>query len=445
MHVCGILAVEAAADDERPPAVALEQGDELALRDPREHGRVGDLEPVQVQDRQHRAVGLRVEQLVRVPARRERARLRLAVADDAGDEQVGVVERGAERVHERVAELAALVDRAGHLGRDVARDPAGEGELTEEPPQPVEVPRHVRVELAVGALEIGVRDERRAAVARAGDVDRAQFARPDLPVQVRVEEVEARHGAEVAEQARLHVLRLQRLPQQRVVEQVDLSDGEVVGGAPVGIDQAELPIAQSRHPGARKGRRRTSASVTIAVVSTSVARHHWQSASITNDLDRKQVRGEQEGRERERRLGKACPLAAAERGDEEPEEADEPERGDRDAEHLGIRRALHGLAAAGRADERAARLPDLDQVGADRRPEGGERRARDPDRPLAHRASAASIAGTIPSAPSDPTSTRSSRPPVGPSWNAGVPLTPAAFAAAAKRSRSGSTASPSAP
>ena len=281
MHVRRVLTVEAAADEDRPPAVALEEGDELTLRDPREHGRVGDLEAVQMEHRQHRAVGLRVEQLVRVPARGERPRLRLAVADDARDEQVGVVERRAERVHEGVAELAALVDRAGHLGRDVARDPARERELAEEPPQPVEVPRHVRIELAVRAVEIGVRDERRAAVARAGDVDRAQVARADLPVQVRVEEVEAGHGAEVAEQARLHVLRLQRLPQQRVVEQVDLGDGEVVGGPPVGVDQAELLLAQGAHLPELAGPRRTSASAASAVVSTSVATHHWQIASST--------------------------------------------------------------------------------------------------------------------------------------------------------------------
>ena len=281
MHVRGILTVEAAADDERPPAVALEEGEELALRDPREHGRVGDLEAVQVQHRQHRPVGLRVEQLVRVPARGQRPRLRLAVADDARDEQVGVVERRAERVHERVAELAALVDRAGHLGCDVARNPAREGKLAEEPPQPVDVPRDVRVELAVRPLEIRVRDERRAAVPRAGDVDRAQVAIADLPVQVRVEEVEARDGAEVAEQARLDVLRLQRLAQQRVVEQVDLRDGEVVGGAPVGVDQAELLLAQDAHLPELAGPSRRSASAASAVVSTSVATHHWQIASST--------------------------------------------------------------------------------------------------------------------------------------------------------------------
>ena len=126
-----------ARDDDRPLAVALEQLHELLLGDAGEHGRVRDLVAVQVQDRQHRAVGDRVQELVRVPARRERSGLRLAVADDARDEQVGIVERRAERVRERVAELAALVDRSRRLGRDVARDPAGKRELPEEAAQPL--------------------------------------------------------------------------------------------------------------------------------------------------------------------------------------------------------------------------------------------------------------------------------------------------------------------
>ena len=42
------------------------------------------------------------------------------------------------------------------------------------------------------------------------------------------------------EQPRLDVLGLQRLSQQRVVQQVDLADREVVGRAPVGVDEGEL-------------------------------------------------------------------------------------------------------------------------------------------------------------------------------------------------------------
>ena len=67
-----------------------------------------------------------------MPARGQRAGLGLAVADHAQHQQVRVVERGAVGVHQRVAELAALVDRPRRLGRDVAGDAAGEGELPEQ-------------------------------------------------------------------------------------------------------------------------------------------------------------------------------------------------------------------------------------------------------------------------------------------------------------------------
>ena len=173
-----------------------------------------------------------------MPARRQRPGLGLAVADDAADEQVGVVERGAVGVGERVAELAALVDRAGRLRRDVARDPAGERELAEQPAHPLLVVADVRVDLAVGALEVHVRHHAGPAVARAGDVDRVQVARADHAVHVRVDEVQARGRAPVAEQARLDVLEPQRLAQQRVVEQVDLADREVVRRPPVGVESA---------------------------------------------------------------------------------------------------------------------------------------------------------------------------------------------------------------
>ena len=118
-----------------------------------------------MQHRQHGAVARGIDELVGVPAGGQRARLGLAVADDAADEQVGVVERGAVGVHERVAELAALVDRAGRLGCDVAGDPAGEGELAEQPAQALLVAADVGVDLGVGALEVGVGDEAGAAVA----------------------------------------------------------------------------------------------------------------------------------------------------------------------------------------------------------------------------------------------------------------------------------------
>ena len=63
-----------------------------------------------MEDRQHAAVAGRVEELVAVPAGGERPGFRFAVADDAGDDQVRVVERGPVGVAQGVAEFAAFVD-----------------------------------------------------------------------------------------------------------------------------------------------------------------------------------------------------------------------------------------------------------------------------------------------------------------------------------------------
>jgi hypothetical protein len=231
MHLLGVVAL----DEVRLVAVALEEALELAAGDAREVAGVGDLVAVQMQDRQHRAVARRVQELVRMPAGRERTGLGLTVADDARDDQVGVVERGPIRVREGIAELASLVDRPGRLRRHVARDAAGEAELLEELPHPVGVRADVGVHLAVGPFEVRVRDDSRAAVPRADDVDHVEVVPPDDAVQVHVEQVQARRGSPVAEQARLHVGALQRLAQQRIVVQVDLPDREVVRRPPVGV------------------------------------------------------------------------------------------------------------------------------------------------------------------------------------------------------------------
>ena len=140
-----------------------------------------------------------------MPARGQRSGLGFAVADDAGDDQIGIVEGRAIGVREGVAELAAFVDRAGRLRRHVAGDAAGERELGEEPLHALFVRGDVRIDLAVGSLEIGVRDQARPAMPGAGDVDHVQVVLLDEPVQVDVDEVQTRRRSPVAEQPRLDV------------------------------------------------------------------------------------------------------------------------------------------------------------------------------------------------------------------------------------------------
>jgi hypothetical protein len=68
-----------------------------------------------------------------MPAGRQRAGLGFAVADDAGNDQVRVVERCPVSVRERVAQFATFMNRARRLGRDMTRNAAGKAELLEQP------------------------------------------------------------------------------------------------------------------------------------------------------------------------------------------------------------------------------------------------------------------------------------------------------------------------
>ena len=200
---------------------------------PAHDGGPGDFVAVQVEDGQHwpHRQG-RVQELDGFPRAFERPRLRLAVPDDGDGDEVRVIEDGSEGVREDVAEFATFVNRAGCLDAGVARDSARRRELTEEAAQARRVLRHIRVDLGVGPFQVDVRDDRGAAMTRAGQVDHVGVGVLDQAVQVHVDEAESGRGPPVAQQPRLDVLRPQRLAQQGVLLQVDLADRQVVGRLP---------------------------------------------------------------------------------------------------------------------------------------------------------------------------------------------------------------------
>ena len=245
VHRCGF----AAGDEMRRPAEASQQLLELLPGNAREDRRIGDLVAVQVQDRQHRSVGLGVQEFVRVPCGRERTGFGLAVADHAGDNERGIVEHRAERMTQAVAEFAALVDRAGAFGRRVTRNSAGKRELLEQAPQAVGVAADLRVDLAIGALEVGARDHRGSAVTRSRHVDHVEIVLLDDPIQMRVNEILAGCRAPVAEQHALDVLRLQRLAQQRIIAQINLPDCQIIRGPPIRVELAQLFGIECRSKG----------------------------------------------------------------------------------------------------------------------------------------------------------------------------------------------------
>src|SRR5262245_55451724 len=105
-----------------------------------------------------------------MPAGGERSRLRLAIADDAGNDQVWVVVGGSVRVRDRVSELPTFVHRAWRLRSHVAGNSAWERELGEEPLHAFLVLGDVWVDFRIGSLEVGVGDQTRSSVSRTSDV-----------------------------------------------------------------------------------------------------------------------------------------------------------------------------------------------------------------------------------------------------------------------------------
>ncbi len=97
-------------DEVRGVAITAEEVIQFLMADPSQDAGIGDLVAVEVKDRQNYPVGCRIQELVGMPARRQRSSLRLAVADDTGNDQVRVVEGCSVGVRDSVAELPAFVN-----------------------------------------------------------------------------------------------------------------------------------------------------------------------------------------------------------------------------------------------------------------------------------------------------------------------------------------------
>src|SRR5215208_1100328 len=171
-------------------AMPFEYRADLVIGRASQHGGVGDFVAVEVQDREHGTVASRVQEAYALPGALQGSGLGLAVTDDRGDEEVRVIEGRAEGVREDVAELAALVDRAGGGHADVTRHTAGRRELPEEPLHSRCVLRDLRVDLGVGAFQVDVRQDGRAAVPGASQVDGLGVTLLDQAVEVDVDKAE---------------------------------------------------------------------------------------------------------------------------------------------------------------------------------------------------------------------------------------------------------------
>src|SRR5947207_11346678 len=130
----------------------LEQATDIAVAFSSEHSGSADLVPVQVKDRKHSPVAARVQKTRSFPRTFEWRCLRFPVADNGNGDEIGVVERGAERVHQNVAELSPFVDRSRRGYTDVTGNAAGRRELAEQLPEARTIAADSWVHFAVSAL-----------------------------------------------------------------------------------------------------------------------------------------------------------------------------------------------------------------------------------------------------------------------------------------------------
>ncbi len=236
----------------RPP-IAAHQLLQLQVADARQQRGIVDLVAVEVEDGQYRAVANGREEFVDVPGGRQRAGFGFAIAHHRGDDELRIVERSAASVRQHVAQLTAFVDRTGSFRRAVAADPAGEGELLEELAHPLFVLALVGIDFRVGAFQVNRPQHTRSAMPRSGHEYHVQIVFLDQSIQVNIGERQAGTRAPVPEQAVLDVLRPQRLLQQRVLDQIDHPQAEVIAGPPVGVGAAQVFGVQrrSRNRGSR--------------------------------------------------------------------------------------------------------------------------------------------------------------------------------------------------
>jgi hypothetical protein len=197
-----------------------------------------------MKDGENGAVSGGVEKFVGVPTGGAGTGFGFAVANDASDDQIGIVESGAVGVKEGVAELAAFVNGAGSFGSDVTGDAVRPGELTEKALDAIGVALDVGVDFGVGAFQVSVRDDARSTVTGADDEHHVEVALRDHTVEMGIDEIQAGGCAPVAKETWLDVVQGKRALKERVVFEVDLADGEIVGGAPVGVHGLQLLVGQ---------------------------------------------------------------------------------------------------------------------------------------------------------------------------------------------------------
>src|SRR5215469_1213909 len=198
-------------DEIRPPPVTRKETGELSIAHARQQRGVRDLVAIQVKNRKNGAIPSRIDELINLPTGGQRPGFCFAIPDYAAGQQIRVIENRSASVYQRIAQFSTFVNGAGSLGGGVAGNASGKGELLEQFSHSLLILGDIGIKLAIGALQVRIGHHSRPAVTRTSDVDDVEVVLFDQPVEMHVDEVQARRCAPMPEQAWLDVLQFEGL------------------------------------------------------------------------------------------------------------------------------------------------------------------------------------------------------------------------------------------
>jgi len=205
-----------------------------------------DLISVQVEDRQHRAVANGIQKARSFPRSFQWPGLSFSISNNGYCYEIRIVEHRAEGMHQDVTELSSFMDRARCRCAYVTRNAARCRELPKEARETLHISGNGRIDFSVGTLEVDVRNDGGPAVPRSSEINDVGISLRDQSVEVHIDEAQPRRRTPMSKQPRLYVSCLERLTEKWVVPEIDLADGQIVGGLPVPLHSRHKLWSQRR-------------------------------------------------------------------------------------------------------------------------------------------------------------------------------------------------------
>jgi hypothetical protein len=140
--------------------------------------------------------------------------------------------------------------------------------LLEEPLQDRFILRDMGVDFPVGAFKVGIGHEPRTAVPRTGNVDDVQVVLLDEAIEMHIDEIQALRSPLMPQEARLDVLQVQWLFEERIGVEINLSHRSIAF-VKIGAQQLQASGPASE-VACRKGTTRTLSTRLPSMSTTSI-------------------------------------------------------------------------------------------------------------------------------------------------------------------------------